>query len=609
MMGLMLVVGWVESMSEEQNQQKWAKLAPKYNKHIEDLIWGLFHEVKCPFFDKGKLNPNLIDEFSRDKDAQFLAFEFVEELSTLWQKRFPGKDKPMPKDRHTSESEIKQVRFQQLRDTHSPLSKAQHFELAQNRVKHLTNQTNVPRMTREPVTTESANANQSETSSMSQQPETVINTLEGTQTFANVSNKPAPVDGGTPKDLNPGQVPPATTKPAITPDTKPFFHLPNCKVGTPFSAKIEGSDKSSRQIVVIDLRFPDKFGLTFDPKSQMISGQPLLDGEFDLVLQWVFADAPNEGKSTGICKLTSNPDPRSLWKVIEPAADLPYRKAHIDQKFLKRDRFNLAAASRRGRSHEHEGTFRDDDFFINNDSVSGWTVIIVADGAGSAKNSREGSRIAVETAGNHLTNTFAGEFSSKISGYLSEWDSDQNSQNTIHKEFHYLFHKMATIAIQKIEEEAQQHGVPVKEYSTTLLVAVVKKEGGNTFLATFWMGDGAIAVYGPKSNVRLMGAPDSGEFAGQTRFLDRNALADQGYAKRVRIGRFQNISAVILMTDGVSDPYFETDNGLADPVKWDRLWDEIEPFLSDTAPHERLVEWLHFFKQGHHDDRTLAVFW
>ena len=106
-----------------------------------------------------------------------------------------------------------------------------------------------------------------------------------------------------------------------------------------------------------------------------------------------------------------------------------------------------------------------------------------------------------------------------------------------------------------------------------------------------------------------MGTPDGGEFAGQTRFLDRNALADQGFGKRVRVGRLQNVSSVILMTDGVSDPYFETDNGLADPAKWDVLWDEIQPQLGDPAPEQRLVEWLHFFKQGHHDDRTVALLW
>ena len=106
-----------------------------------------------------------------------------------------------------------------------------------------------------------------------------------------------------------------------------------------------------------------------------------------------------------------------------------------------------------------------------------------------------------------------------------------------------------------------------------------------------------------------MGSPDSGEYAGQTRFLDLAAVSDSGLGKRVSFGRFEDIVSLILMTDGISDPRFETDNGLADPSRWDALWDEITPALADGAPHARLVEWLDFFTPGHHDDRTIAVLW
>jgi hypothetical protein len=121
------------------------------------------------------------------------------------------------------------------------------------------------------------------------------------------------------------------------------------------------------------------------------------------------------------------------------------------------------------------------------------------------------------------------------------------------------------------------------------------------------MGDGAIAAYGPRGKVRLMGTPDGGEFAGQTRFLDRAALADAGFAKRIGIGRYSELNALLLMTDGVSDPRFETDAGLADPELWDKLWDELLPLVKLENPDEALVDWLHFFTPGHHDDRTIAI--
>ncbi|SMC28357.1 Protein phosphatase 2C [Andreprevotia lacus DSM 23236] len=572
-------------MTTENTRQ--TTVPPQLQAHAEELVLGLFKESQTPFFDRGKVAGPLIDEFAKDGEVQRLAYEFASKLKKIWAARYPGKPGLFPKARLNSTPQIKPMAFAQL---DAPSATPGNSEVA-------------PAMVAPPPIAEAA----------TQMPDQAAKT-EDTAPPARPVPHPAPAtmhDASTPSQvLRPGQVPIAPVVTATIPEGQPVFHLPNCKAGSPYSARMEGLDKTGRQIRVAHVKFPDGFGLTFDPATQMVSGHPLLDGEFDLDLQWSYAEALNEGKTSGTCQLIVNPDPRSLWKVLEPAGDLPYRKAHLDQKLLRGTSFNIAAASRRGRSHEHGGSFRDDDFFIADDTTSGWSVLIVADGAGSAKSSREGSRIAVQTAGVQLTESLAGVFGQTISNHLASWDTDPASQNAIGTEFHYFFHKMAHTTVQAIEQEAQVQNAQARDYATTLLVAAVKKEGPSTFLATFWMGDGAIAAYGPKGTVKLMGTPDGGEFAGQTRFLDRNALADQGFGKRVRVGRLPNISAIILMTDGVSDPYFETDNGLADETKWDALWNEIQPHLEqETSSALNLLEWLHFFKQGHHDDRTIALLW
>lgn len=84
-----------------------------------------------------------------------------------------------------------------------------------------------------------------------------------------------------------------------------------------------------------------------------------------------------------------NPDPKSLWKVIDPPSDAPFYKKSIDHQSVCRSGIHIAGASRRGRSHEHVGSFRDDDYYLNFSDVSGWSVLLVADGAGSAKYSRK----------------------------------------------------------------------------------------------------------------------------------------------------------------------------------------------------------------------------
>jgi len=143
-----------------------------------------------------------------------------------------------------------------------------------------------------------------------------------------------------------------------------------------------------------------------------------------------------------------------------------------------------------------------------------------------------------------------------------------------------------------------------------LLALVSFREGDEIFAAAFWLGDGAIAAYGPTGKVRVLGMPDSGEYAGQTRFLDAETIQDAEFSKRIIIGRWKEISHLVLMTDGVSDPGFETDNGLQNPQKWDALIAELTPHLDDGEnAAEKLVEWLNFFSPGNHDDRTIVVSW
>ena len=591
-------------MDDEKIKQQWAVYEPGLSKHVEDLIWGLFSESKNPFFDKTKVSLHLVGEFAKDKDAQFLAFQFVSELKRIWGTRFPGSAKPSPKVRQAN-LKPKHMELHPLLGAsaglHSPnASGARDFiEIApifspyNQRLKgsDMTNQ----------HSKQDSHSSDPEAPKSTETTSSLVAPGPGLVSLLEESGAPSP------PMLRPGQAPATSMRPSVLPESRPVFHLPNCKVGAPFTAKIDGVDRSGREVLVDDLRFPEGLGLTFDRSTQTVTGTPLEDGEFELDLQWSFRDVA--GKSSGTCKLTSNPDPRSLWKVIEPAAGLPYPKAHLAQQMLVGANFRIAGASRRGRSHEHGGSFRDDDFFIFDNPDNGWSVIIVADGAGSAPNSREGSRLAVEAAGKYLVDSLSGEFGSRISAHLAVWDSDPSSQKSIGTEFHYCFHKMATTAVQAIEQEAQSQNAAAKSYSTTLLVAAIKKDETNTFLATFWMGDGAIAAYGPNGTVKLMGTPDGGEYAGQTRFLDRGAVSDVGFGKRVRVGRLQNVSAVMLMTDGVSDPYFETDNELADPAKWDCLWREIQPLLNSPAPETSILNWLHFFKQGHHDDRTIALMW
>lgn len=381
--------------------------------------------------------------------------------------------------------------------------------------------------------------------------------------------------------------------------------IANARVGEAYLSPLAISLNNHQLVQIIDVVFPHPIGLHFNVKNQTIEGIPTESGDFDIIVRWSCSSCHN-----GETKIlfVVNPDPKSLWKIVEPPVDAPYRKEHIDYQGIVAEHIHLSAASRRGRSHEHAGSFRDDDFYINHSDVSGWCVMLVADGAGSAVNAREGSRIAVKTAGDYLFSQLNGRRGAELKQHILSWRPDEQ-QETKEALLHH-FKQATTLAINNIQNEAICAEQPVKSYATTLLAAVSLRAGDSLFAATFWLGDGAIAAYSPSGKVRVLGNPDSGEYAGQTRFLDKEIIADPTFSRRISIGKWNDVSHLLLMTDGVSDPLFETDNGLRCDDKWASLVNEISPLL--VEPHEapeRLAEWLNFFSPGNHDDRTLVVLW
>ncbi|HDV8459554.1 TPA: protein phosphatase 2C domain-containing protein, partial [Enterobacter asburiae] len=358
--------------------------------------------------------------------------------------------------------------------------------------------------------------------------------------------------------LKPGQIPTGQQRaslavpPAVPPRAK--ITIPNARAGERFSSPVAIVLGEGQQATVRDVVFPRNIGLSFDKEQELLTGTPTESGDIELSVIWSCTSHDEcETKQLFII----NPDPRSLWKVVEPPADAPYPKSHLDAAGLVRGDIRIAAASRRGRSHEHAGSFRDDDFYINHCQETGWSVMLVADGAGSAVNSREGSRIAVKTAGDYLLNQLSGVKGVHLKQHITAWEgSDQ--QATINAMLHH-FKQAATLAVNSIQNEAICAEQPVKSYSTTLLATVALRTDNELFATAFWLGDGAIGAYSPSGKVRILGNPDSGEYAGQTRFLDQSIIADPSFSGRISVGKWNDVSHLILMTDGVSDPLFETD--------------------------------------------------
>ena len=403
-----------------------------------------------------------------------------------------------------------------------------------------------------------------------------------------------------------------------------FITLPNGKVGQPYNFVFSTEKVGLTDIEDFWFTGLDQIGLTFDTVTDAITGTPTAAGEQSIQL-FLKRKGWTEGKPVFERKLTLtiNPDPRSLWQDKLSDKSDPYWKADSASQFLKvestglllkTERKDVVAASQRGRSHAHEGIFRDDDFGMDYDKNTNWYIITVADGAGSCKASRKGSQIACQTVVNVCKSQLETQHKD-FEHLIRELSKDRSDANR-KKMGDALYGIVGTAvfkAYKNIEEEATKSSREVKDFSTTLIVSICKKFKFGWFVGAFWVGDGGIGIYNKSTRfLKVLGESDGGEFAGQTRFLTMPEITQPAELyRRLRFDIVEEFTALILMTDGITDPKFETDANLLKIEKWDELWadlsKEVEFKDNNEKSAEQLLKWLDFWSPGNHDDRTIAI--
>lgn len=373
-----------------------------------------------------------------------------------------------------------------------------------------------------------------------------------------------------------------------------------------------------------------------------VSGKPTAEFNGGFRLSII---SPGYRSVSNLIPFIINPDPWSLWEDHPHDENAPYSDKPDQARETARAGDSLVlAASCRGRSHAHVGSFRDDEFLVKlAESPEEWSVLAVADGAGSARYSRQGSKLACRAAVAYLTQYLNTEpYREKVeAGLISPLkeklqDADNQGQSL------YDFSKLAQDSkantdcwygavwsaytainneCQKRLEEKLEEKVTFKDYNTTLLLTAFRRlevdGAAYTLFLSYWVGDGAPAILKPNGldEVFLLGEVDAGEYAGQTRFLSKDQVDPQVVGSRLRFACVKNFEALVMMTDGVSDPFFNSENDLSDFDAWNNFWTKKElqdamkknGAVSDAERAEKLLAWLNFKETGYHDDRTLLI--
>lgn len=396
--------------------------------------------------------------------------------------------------------------------------------------------------------------------------------------------------------------------------------IPNATVGKPYTHQFDFSNEPLKGVKILSVTGLD-LTIGFDAESSTISSTFANPGQFKLEFSFKLEeDLTDEIVGVKEVKLLVNPDPKSLWKNLDSDRYDPYWKEDNASSSGVLGTKKFIVGSKRGRSHAHEGIFRDDDFAFNFSEETGWGIIAVADGAGASKYSRKGSILACDKVVDYFKNLPLEELT-KLSESITSELAESNELNKKSISSFCITHlgKAAFAALTAIKEEAALKEAQLKDYSTTLIFAFVKEFGENLFVSSFWVGDGGIGIYSKDPNtVNLMGKPDSGEFSGQTRFLTMSEIfVDNAYISRIKYKIVPRTSKLILMSDGITDAKFQTDAALEKIEVWNGFIEDLEGVNEDSiaidfaadikVSEENLMKWMDFWSPGNHDDRTIAI--
>lgn len=395
----------------------------------------------------------------------------------------------------------------------------------------------------------------------------------------------------------------------------------NATVGKPYESRFDLDTLKWNDISTFRFEGLEEIGLHYDESTEQITGIPGKSGDFNLLFTFKLTGEPEQSAyHEKPVSLIINPDPKSLWKNLESDRNDPYWKEDDVTEFAPLGDRHILVSCERGRAHANVGSFREDDFAFK-DLQSGWSIVVVADGAGSAKISRKGSAIACNAVVEYFSEDSAIE---RIKAFdeLLEQHTNNIGDDTQKKLNYYVYNELGKAALyvhKQLEAFAAEAEVPLKDLNTTLIFTLFKKYGSGYVFLSFGVGDCPIAVLNKDlTEVTMMNWIDVGEFGGGTRFITMPEIFQSNqFATRFGFKLVDDFSYLMMMSDGIYDPKFVVEANLPDIKKWQELLADLDGKNDDKIKVElnpgnkeitnQFSAWMDFWSPGNHDDRTLAI--
>ena len=259
----------------------------------------------------------------------------------------------------------------------------------------------------------------------------------------------------------------------------------------------------------------------------------------------------------------------------------------------------IAGATVTGSSHKRsEKPNQDSYYFQCSDGKVETAILAVADGAGSAPRSAEGSQIAVRAA----VNTIARELRKRPSRrFRHSWLTSKNWPRTSRRNMARrptatirVLRKAMTEAYKAIATHAAAENQATNDYAATLLLAVATPQ----WIVAAQIGDGAIvAINSVTKQAFTLCESHSGEYANETVFITSKASSQgrNAYTGQIRTEQYDSVG---ITTDGLEHLALKMPAREAHPGFWTPMigWlqesgpDQTERNLTNLLESQRVQE-------------------
>lgn len=225
--------------------------------------------------------------------------------------------------------------------------------------------------------------------------------------------------------------------------------------------------------------------------------------------------------------------------------------------------------------------------------LSGMTVLVVADGAGSAARSELGSSLAVDIA---------------CTSAARAWENPPSSGIHLEPMLRAVMAEVCSSFAEASKRVAAQAGCSIADLSTTLAITLVAWP----WVAFAGIGDAFLVGCDPDESLHLLVSPvKEGEFRNETQFLTLDAIP------QIRVLHDSTLSGIVLSTDGLEK--FIEERIIDDPIVGRRpiMWapsrtfaDLIREARTGTSP-EQLSEAFgaEEFQRRKGDDIGVSLAW